>query len=90
MNKFIILLVVLVFALIPKNVSGGFCPDYDHDRIVTLADAQAVADRFGTYPGSPPNSGSGLHYAAKYDLNSDRAISIGDVLIVALQIGEEC
>ena len=79
--------VALLMAGAP-SVGAKFCPDYDHDGVVTVADAQAVAERFGTYPGGPPNSGSGLKYSGKYDLNKDQAISIGDVLLVGDACGD--
>jgi len=66
------------------------CADYDRDGVVSLAEVLQVADRFGTYPGGPPNSDSGLGYDGRFDLNKDRVVSIGDVLIAVSQVGEGC
>ena len=66
------------------------CADYDRDGVVSFAEVLQVADHFGTYPGSPPNSDSGLGWEGRFDLNKDRAVSIGDVLIAAIQVEEGC
>jgi len=72
------------------GVSADRCADFDHDGVVTEADVGFVTDRYGTYPGSQPNSDTGLHYSWRYDLNGDRRIDISDIIAVVRQIGAEC
>lgn len=95
MVRSLVLAVGLCLGLLAGSAGVGLasdvrCADYDRDGVVSLAEVLQVADRFGTYPGSPPNSDSGLGYEGRFDLNKDRAVSIGDILIAAIQAGEGC
>jgi len=60
--------------------------DVNADEKVRVDDVLAVALRFGTNYGGPPNS-NGYFYDPNTDLNCDGKIRVDDVLATALQFG---
>ena len=72
-----------------RTAGAERCPDLDHDGEVTLADVNAVADRYGTYAGGPANDG-GFRYSGRYDVTLDRHIDLEDILLVLSHVGEDC
>ena len=85
MKILVTLLAIMVCSVGVANADR--CPDFDGDRFVTEADVLAVADRFGTYPGSQPNSETGLGYSGWFDLNHDQRIDLADILVVVRELG---
>ncbi len=61
--------------------------DVNGDRKVRVDDILAVASRFGTNYGGPPNS-NGYSYDANCDINDDLKIRADDVLAAALHFGQ--
>jgi len=61
--------------------------DVNGDGKVRADDVLAVALRFGTDQGGPPNS-NGYIYDANCDINDDLKIRVDDVLTVALNFGQ--
>jgi parallel beta-helix repeat protein len=61
--------------------------DVNGDGKVRIDDILAVAQRFGTDYGGPPNS-NGYSYDANCDVNDDLKIRIDDVLAAAAHFGE--
>ncbi len=75
-----------------NNFSGGpvlvsFVGDVNGDGKVRVDDVLAVASRFGTNYGGPPNS-NGFYYDANCDINGDLKIRIDDVLAAAQHFGQ--
>jgi hypothetical protein len=68
-----------VLVTIPGDVNG--------DKKVRVDDVLAVALRFGTDYGGPPNS-QGYVYDANCDINDDGKIRVDDVLTAALNFGQ--
>ena len=66
------------------------CPDFTGDGQVTLEDAYVVVSYFGTYPGMTQANEDGNYYVGKYDLNHSRNITVSDIMLVLVRIGEEC
>ena len=64
--------------------------DFNHDGVITVFDILDLAGHFGTYPGSQPNSETGLGYSGRYDLNQDQRIDLADILIIVRRFGERC
>ena len=65
------------------------CPDFDQDGTVTIADAFAVVDYFGTFA-QGPRYGYGIGYVGRFDLNHDQHVDVTDILLVIQRIGEQC
>jgi parallel beta-helix repeat protein len=64
-----------------------FVGDVNGDGKVRIDDVLAVASRFGTNMGGPPNS-NGYYYDANCDITSDAKIRIDDVLLAARHFGQ--
>jgi hypothetical protein len=60
------------------NTGDGYCG---------IDDIVAVAERFGTEPGGPPNS-NGFYYHPIYDITCDDYIGIDDVVEIAEHFGQ--
>jgi hypothetical protein len=69
----------IVLVTIPGDVNG--------DHKVRVDDVLAVALRFGTNYGGPPNS-NGYSYDPNCDVNDDLKIRVDDVLTAATQFGQ--
>jgi len=61
--------------------------DVNGDGKVRIDDVLAVAQRFGTDHGGPPNS-NGYYYDANCDVNDDLKIRVDDVLAAAQHFGQ--
>ena len=61
--------------------------DVNADRKVRVDDVLAVASRFGTNRGGPPNS-VGYYYDSNCDINDDNKIRVDDVLSAATNYGQ--
>jgi outer membrane protein assembly factor BamB len=69
------------------TVLVSFVGDVNGDRKVRIDDVLAVAQRFGTDHGGPPNS-NGYYYDANCDINDDLKIRVDDVLAAAQHFGQ--
>jgi parallel beta-helix repeat protein len=71
------------------TVRVGIPGDVDPvDGYVGIDDIFAIALRFGTEPGGPPNS-NGYCYSPTHDINGDNYIGIDDIYIAASHFGQE-
>ena len=69
------------------KVLVSFVGDVTGDGKVRVDDILAVAQRFGTNCGGPPNS-NGFYYDANCDVNDDLKVRIDDVLATAQHFGQ--
>jgi hypothetical protein len=69
------------------TVLVSFVGDVNGDGKVRIDDVLAVAQRFGTDHGGPPNS-NGYYYDANCDINDDLKIRVDDVLAAATHFGQ--
>jgi hypothetical protein len=65
----------------------SYVGDVNGDGKVRVDDVLAVASRFGTNYGGPPNS-NGFYYNANCDVNDDYKIRVDDVLAAATHFGQ--
>jgi parallel beta-helix repeat protein len=65
----------------------SFVGDVNHDGKVRVDDVLAVASRYGTNYGGPPNS-IGFYYSANCDITDDLKIRVDDVLAAATHYGQ--
>ena len=69
------------------TVLVSFVGDVNGDRKVRVDDVYAVASRFGTNRGGPPNS-NGFNYDANCDINDDDKIRVDDVYATVQHFGQ--